>query len=166
MNPEYTLGLVRIHFESRARRRWLVALFYIFLALLGFLPFSIRPNALTVWVVSGYGIFFAAIFIVFTGIAGDPYYRGDEREAHRRDHAHFLAYRILLFGFLAVFFCYFAAIPMARFFLEPNSSSLFPQLVLTGSFKQHFLFAPICILIGSLPQAILLWTEPDMEESR
>ncbi len=64
---------------------------------------------------SGYGILWATLLIVFTGIAGDPYYRGDEREAHRRDHAHFLAYRILLFSFLAVFLCYFAAIPMARF---------------------------------------------------
>jgi Ca2+/Na+ antiporter len=163
MNPEYAFGHIRIHFESRARRRWLVALFYALMAALFFAPFSAHPNALTVWIVSGYGILLAALFIVFTGVAGDPYYRGDEREAHRRDHAHFLAYRILLFGFLAVFFCYFAAIPFARFFMEPNSSSLFLPVELTGSFKQHFLIAPICIFIGSLPQAILLWTEPDME---
>jgi phosphatidylserine synthase len=165
MNTEYAVGNIRIHFESRARRRWLVALFYAVVAGFDFAPFSTHSNTLNVWMVSGYGVLFAAVTIVFTWIAGDPN-RGDEREMHRRDHAHFLAYRILLYGFLAASVYYFGAIPAARSLLESNPSSLFLRGVLSGSLREHFLFIAAVLLFGFLPQAILLWTEPDMEKAR
>jgi hypothetical protein len=167
MNTEYAVGSIRIRFESRARRRWLVALFYAGVAALGLAPFSVHANPLTVWIVSACGAFFAALFIVFTWVAGDPRIRGDEREMHRRDHAHYVAYRILLYGFVAVFSCYFVAIPAVRYlagFVGPNGSTLFLDVVLSGSLRQHFLFMAVAILFPTLPQAILLWTEPDMEE--
>ena len=164
MNTEYAVGNIRIRFESRARRRWLVALFYATVAAFGFAPFSAHPNALTLWIVSGLSAPFAILFIVFAWIAGDPRIRGDERETHRRDHAHYVAYRMLLYCFLAVFFCYFVAIPIARSFLGSNASVLFLRVVLSGSLRQHFLFIAILFLFGSLPQAVLLWTEPDMEQ--
>jgi hypothetical protein len=166
MNTEYAVGNIRIHFESRARRRWLVALFYAVVAGFGFAPFPAHSNPLSVWMVSGYGVLFAALTIVFTWIAGDPHIRGDERETHRRDHAHFVAYRILLYVFLAASLYYFVAIPAARSLLESNPSSLFLRVVLSGSLRQHFLFIAAALLFGFLPQAILLWTEPDMEEAR
>ena len=164
MNTEYAVGNIRIHFESRARRRWLVALFYAMVAAFGFAPFSAHSNALSVWMVSGFGVLFVVVFLSFTWVAGDPRIRCDERETHRRDHAHYVAYRMLLYGFLAVFLLYyFVAIPIARSFLESIPSALFLRVVLSGSFRQHFLFMAICILFGSLPQAVLLWTEPDLE---
>jgi hypothetical protein len=165
MNTECAVGKVRIRFESQARRRWLVALFYAMVAAFGFAPFSAHPDTRTVWIVGGFGVLFAALFLVFTWIAGDPRIRGDERETHRRDHAHYVAYRMLLYGFLAVCFYYFVAIPIARSFLEPNPSALFLRVVLSGSLRQHFLFIAIYFLFGSLPQAVLLWTEPDIDQA-
>jgi hypothetical protein len=165
MNTEYSIGNLRIHFESRARRRWFVALFYAVVAGLGFAPFSAHPNTLSVWIVGGYGVVFAAFLIVFTWIAGDPRIRGDEREMHRRDHAHYVAYRILLYGYLALFSYYFVAIPAARYLWESHPSTLFLRVVLSGSsLGQVFLFIAASLLFSSLPQAVLLWTEPDMEE--
>ena len=132
MNTEYAVGKIRIRFESRSSRRWFVALFYAVMAALGFAPFSAHPNTLTVWIVSGYMILFGAFIIVFAWIAGDPRLRCDEREKYRRDHAHYLAYRILLYGFFAVSLSYSAAILIARSFLESNPSTLFPRVVLSG----------------------------------
>lgn len=163
MNTEYAVGNLRIHFESRARRRWFVAFFYAVVAGFGFAPFTAHPDTLTVWIVGGYSVVFAAFLIVFAWIAGDPRLRCDEREMHRRDHAHYVAYRILLYGFLALFSWYFVVTPAVRYFSGLNSSSLYLRLVLSGSPEQHFLFIPICLFLGSLPQAVLLWTEPDMD---
>jgi len=164
MNTEYALGNLRLHFESRAHRRWLVAFFYTIVAALGFAPFSAHPHTLSVWLVSVVCVLFGALFIVFTWIAGDPRLRGDEREMRRRDHAHYVAYRILLYGFLAVFACYFVAIPFFRHFSAPNASALFLTVVLSGSLRQHFLLMAVAVLYPTLPQAVLLWTEPDMEQ--
>ncbi len=166
MNTECAVGNIRIHFESRARRRWLVVLFYAMVAAFGFAPFSAHPNALTVWIVSGFGALFVVVFLSFTWIAGDPRIRGDERETHRRDHAHYVAYRMLLYGFSSVLLYYFVAIPIARVFLEANPSALLLRVVLSGSLRQVFLILAICFLFASLPQAVLLWTEPDMEPER
>ena len=163
MNTEYAVGNLRIHFESRARRRWFVAAFFAVLAGLGFAPFSAHPTALTVWIVGGYAAIFGAFVIVFTWIAGDPRIRGDEREMHRRDHAHYVAYRILLYSFLAACVCYFALATIRQL---AGTNPVFQPLILRGSLMMPFHFMPFCMLFGSLPQAILLWTEPDMEESQ
>ncbi len=119
MNSQYAVGSFRVRFESQARRRWLVALFYATVAAFGFAPFSAHPNVLTVWIVSGLSAPFAILFIVFAWIAGDPRIRGDERETHRRDHAHYVAYRMLLYCFLAVFFVISSQFPSPALSSDP-----------------------------------------------
>jgi hypothetical protein len=163
MNTEYAVGNIRIHFELQARRRWLVALFYAVVAALGFAPYSAHVDTLTGWIVSGCVLLFGALFLVFSWIAGDPRIRGDEREMHRRDHAHYLAYRILLYSFLAVFICYFVAIPTVHH-LQGSNPGFLPVLLRGSSLRQVFLSMAVGAVIGSLPQAVLLWTEPDMEQ--
>jgi hypothetical protein len=84
---------------------------------------------------------------------------GDERETHRRDHAYFLAYwwwdLALLPALLAVglknnaFYASWA--PSVRAFVDHLPYGL---LIAAG------------ILYYTLPQAILLWTEPDVEEAK
>jgi hypothetical protein len=86
--------------------------------------------------------------------------RGDEREVHRRDHAHWRAYYIVGYGVLAALF--------AGYFAGPNPiTPLLPLVPRTFLVKlpQILLMATIWIYI-TLPQAILLWTEPDMEEAQ
>ncbi len=165
MKTEYSVGRIRIHFESRARRRWFVAVIYAVLlvyAVLGAFEITQRSmngnvTATTAWIVAGCGILFVALWIVFSWLAGDQRARGDERETHRREHAHFRAYYFLGYGILAALF--------ASFFADPNSiTALLPLVLRTFLIKlpQMLLMDTIFIYI-TLPQAILLWTEPDME---
>jgi hypothetical protein len=155
VRTEYSVGNIRIPFASRARRRWLVLLVYASLAMFFFIGFTdyLRP------VTSICLILIVGLMIVFTWIAGDMRTRGDERELHRRDHAHFVAYRFLANGFVAVLF--------ALYFRGPNPiTPLLPRAMqsLVMQLPSIVLWAT-GILYFTLPQAILLWTEPDMEEA-
>ncbi len=146
MNTEYAIGRIRIHFESQTRRRWFVALFYAALAGIGIAArfFAHAKDTTGMWIVVGNGVIFTALFVVFTWIGGDMRARGDEREMYRRDHAHYVAYYALLYGFVAA------------------------SLYGVGFHKRlpDFLLVAFCVLFPTLPQAILLWTEPDMEVER
>jgi fatty acid desaturase len=73
----------------------------------------------------------------------------DERETGERDRIHFLAYRIALAIALVM--------GLILFVLCGYSFQWISRLTL------FFFFALIVILLG-LPQTIILWTEPDMEE--
>jgi hypothetical protein len=165
MKTEYAVGNIHIHFESRARRRLFVALIYTVLLVYTVLgafeitqrSLSAKVPTITVWIVAGCGIVFVALWIVFTWLAGDQRARGDEREIHRREHAHFRAYYVLGYGILTALF--------ASFFADPNPiTPLLPLAARTFLVKlpQMLLMDTIFIYI-TLPQAILLWTEPDME---
>jgi hypothetical protein len=167
MNTEYAVGRIRIRFESRARRRWFVALIYAVLLVYAVLAaFEITQRSLNgkvtttaEWIVAGCGILFVALWIVFTWLAGDQRARGDEREMHRRDHAHFRAYYVLGIGLVAALF--------AGFFADPNPITPVLPLALRAfliKLPQMLLMDTILLYI-TLPQAILLWTEPDMEKS-
>jgi hypothetical protein len=153
---EYTIGNIRIPFASQVRCRWLVMLVYAALALLLFAESTdyLRP------IISVCLILIVGLMIIFTWIAGDMRTRGDEREMHRRDRAHYLAYRFLANGFVAALFaCYFRG---------PNPITPHLPLALRDLLIQlpSTILWATGILYFTLPQAILLWTEPDMEEER
>jgi len=162
MNTEYAVGNIRIRFESRARRRWFVALVYTVLAVF-FLAVLLlnREEAAGAWIRVGCGILFVGLFIVFTWIAGDMRRRGDEREMRRRDHAHFMAYRV--FAYLLAGYVLIAL--FAGYFGGPNLIMTLAPLALRGFLTQlpNVLVIATVLLYATLPQAILLWTEPDMD---
>lgn len=160
MRSDYVVGNVRIHFASQTRRRRFVVLVYTALGLLD-LAFFVDPTTVPArgWIVSACMIVVVALVVIFTGVVGDMRLRGDERENYRRDHAHYLAYYRLGSGLIAALICssivhssqMTAHVPSAlREYLEH-----LPTVMLAGT----------GILYMTLPQAILLWTEPDMEES-
>ena len=158
MNTEYAIGNIRLRFESRARRRWFVVLFYAVVAVLGFAPFSAHANTLTVWIICGCLILWVALWIALTGLAGDVRARSDEREMHRREQARSRAYSILGYGIVASFW--------AACFGGPNSITPLSPLALREFLVPlpSILLMATLLLYVSLPQAILLWTEPDMED--
>jgi hypothetical protein len=163
MNTEYAVENIRIRFESRARRRWFVALVYTVLAVfLLATVFLNKQEAAGAWIVVGCCILFVGLFIVFTWIAGDMRTRGDEREIHRRDHAHFRAYRAL--GCVLLGYVLIGAL-FAGYFREPNPITPLAPLALRGFLMQlpNVLLMATVLLYATLPQAILLWTEPDMD---
>ncbi len=161
MKTEYAVGNIRLHFESRASRRWFVALVYAMFAVGDLAGFSVNgktPGA--TWISSGFLIVAVTLMIIFTAIAGDMRARGDKREMHRRDHAHFLAYRFFSYLFVAALF--------AGYLTGPNPiTPLLPAAVQAFVAElPKFLVVAAIILYITMPQAILLWTEPDMEEAQ
>jgi hypothetical protein len=164
MNTEYAVGKLRIRFESRTRRRWLVALVYAILAVydLAWIPMQGRRWLVehAGWFVCGLLVLIVALMIIFTWLTDDMRTRGDERETHRREHAYAKAYRPLGLFVLAAF--------LATVLLQGANSTapLLPQAV-----KALILQLPLVLLVAAgilyftLPQAILLWTEPDMDVS-
>ena len=84
--------------------------------------------------------------------AASSEYRNDERELQRRDRVHYQAYQGIC-GLLAVVWL------LAHWQVHPPHfipAALLPVL-LDG------LMLPAMLVAVTLPQAILLWTEPDME---
>ena len=165
MNTEYAVGNIRIHFESRARRRWFVALFYLMLASFGFMGlfnssgFSVSANAATrTWIILSCMGLCTVISIVFARVSGDVCARCDEREIHRRDHAHFKAYYFPIYVLIAAIFAsYFKSPNPIASLASPASRAILLQL-------PNFLMMSAFLLYITLPRAILLWTEPDLEE--
>jgi hypothetical protein len=84
----------------------------------------------------------------------------DEREVRRRDNAHEVAYRRMgVVGIITFLIAYFknAALPLLERHGITLSTAFFDNLI-------YGLLIASFILFVTLPQAILLWTEPDMEE--
>ncbi len=78
-------------------------------------------------------------------------YRNDEREIQRRDSVHYQAYQGLMLLVAAIWL-------LASWAIHPPSFvSARLMLVLV-----NFLALPAVVLGFTLPQAILLWTEPDL----
>jgi hypothetical protein len=80
-------------------------------------------------------------------------YRSDERELHQRDHAHYRAYQALAIACIVPWF--YSAMRLKPDWL--NWIPVAPDAVYYG------LMMAILTLFLTLPQAILLWTEPDMD---
>jgi hypothetical protein len=163
MNTEYSIGNLRFRFESRARRRWLVVFFYALLAALDLACVNNRihppPSYLTAWIVSGLAILVVALLIVLSWLGGPWRMRDDERETHRREHAFARAYRVLGVFIMAEF------LAVVGLFPEPSPiTPLLPPVVRAFLIQLPlFLLFAIIFLYVSLPPAILLWSEPDME---
>jgi hypothetical protein len=86
--------------------------------------------------------------------ADDSAYRNDERELHQRDHAHYLAFQAL-----GVAVC----VPMLIASMRLIRPSLMSWISMPPDAMYYGLTLVGIILFLTLPQAILLWTEPDME---
>lgn len=159
MNTELAVFGVRMKMESRTRRRQFVALFYAAMTVICFAWCSFDPKQITgTWILCAGMILGTALAIVFSGISGDMRVRGDEREMHRREQAHLQAYS--LFGKLIA-----AALIANVCFRGRNPIAPLLPLALRGGMVDwpSALLMAAGLLYLTLPQAILLWTEPDME---
>ena len=158
MKTEFVFLGKHINVASRARRRWLVVLLYA-----GFGGMAIAWCTVYGQTFAGFLIFLAfaaaARFLggrTYEGGLIPPAESGDEREQNRRDRAYYVAYKwwdlTLLPAMAAVGLknnaFYPGWDPAVRVFIDRLPFGL---LIGAG------------ILYYTLPQAILLWTEPDME---
>ena len=150
-----SLQVFGVNMAPRANRRWLVAVVYtIFLAawvflvlnpLLSGLPLLLLATVVNGLVLGGYGRaglikpFGTQQFLCKWGPVND------ERELHRRDRMHFYAYRWVV---ILMVLGYFMTV---RPF---DHGQVGRALLLLG------------LVLGlTLPQALLLWTEPDVEHA-
>jgi hypothetical protein len=85
----------------------------------------------------------------------DRSYLSDERELAQRDHAHYLAYQAITAAILVPWFLSYLRMLKPGWIQWPGVS---------GDQVFYGLTLMIFLLAFTLPQAILLWTEPDMAE--
>ena len=158
--------ILGISLNSRRNRRWLVVLIYVFLGILfivGSLEhvgifmefwFFIYPALIINTLIFGNFIFwkkrYGGLLKPFTP---DPERPNDERELAARDSAHYRAYKALTFFiFLMVILC--IELPAGyRKGLSPTELLFFVRMSGYGLYS----------IAITLPQAILLWREPDIE---
>jgi hypothetical protein len=159
MRTNFVFMGVEINIASRNRRRWLVVAIFFGFAAMVIAWFALRGPSVFGWIVF---VAFAALSR-FLGGGGytdglvPPFEGGDERERNRRFRAHYVAYQFLDFMFLP-------ALIAVAWKANPRNMERFPEL--RGFFEQLpvALLAAGWILYYTLPQAILLWTEPNLEE--
>lgn len=82
-------------------------------------------------------------------------FKNDERELHQRDHAHYLAYQAVGVAVL---------VPMFLASLRVIKPGLVPLAISPDEIYYGLTLIAVTLFI-TLPQSILLWTEPDMEEA-
>ena len=162
MKTELLILGKHINVASQARRRRLVVLIYAGLTALVVLWFSFLGKSPMGWL-----IVLAAYRLVARFLGGrlskggliPPVDIGDERELNRRDHAYFRAYWSWDLALIP-------ALLATGFRINPMPSSWNPALVAALRQLPFMLLVAAGILYYTLPQAILLWTEPDMEDAR
>ncbi len=142
-----------INLAPRKHRRWLVAAVYLGFAVWIMGWFSGPPLIALLSAVVGF-----ISLLILVAVAGSGYENGDEREIHRRDHAFFVTHKYL--G--AAPFLMMLAISVT----SPESVRIFggPELQALVQRVSYGMLYGFMIVYSTLPQAILLWTEADMEE--
>jgi hypothetical protein len=92
---------------------------------------------------------------MYPAVAGDDDggFRNDERELHQRDRAHYQAYRAISVVVLIAWMVAYAG----------TKQHLMAAIPMTPAQMFYGMMLLTLMLIFTLPQCILLWTEPDME---
>ena len=160
MKTALTIDGFHVKVATRTRRRWLVALVYLVMAALVASSSAGASGAARSYLFVALLLLVSQFFGTRTtpgallGIVGV----GDEREGQRWNLAHTRAYEtmrwLIIAGLLAA--CLLSPNPVVQLFgnaskaLVDNTAT---ALVIGG-----------IVLYATLPHAILLWTEPDMEQ--
>jgi hypothetical protein len=88
-------------------------------------------------------------------LTADGEYENDERELNQRGQAHYLAYRVLGLSLLVPW-------AVSSFFGESRFSGTYAVI---ANHVCSAMLLTLLLLFLTLPQAILLWTEPDMDQN-
>ena len=152
MNTTLLMLGKRVNMARRSHRRWLVVLIYAGFAALVLAWFSNYAPKLAAWCLIG-AVAFQLTILHLVGRSSEA---TDERESHRWDHAHARAYPWIGYCLLVALF----TSPLTR----TGQASALATPALHGQLP-YMLLMTAGILYVSLPQAILLWTEPDILEA-
>jgi len=154
MNTQLAFVGTRINMAPRTHRRWLVALIYLILTVL-IVAWSWFSRDAASLAGSGCLIAAVALYLLILHLAGPPSEATDERQKRRWDQVRARAYPCLgLVLMLALFTWQLHASVNAT--LHPELHGILQQL-------PYGILMAAGVLYLSLPQAILLWSEPDMD---
>ena len=148
----------RINIASRTRRRWLLVLIYAQFIGLVIAWFSVYGR-------SSDSFLIILAFLLLANILGGrsykrgvvpPFTGGDERERYRRYYAHYVAYKYWDLTLIP------ALVAVAVRSL-PFNPAWHPALQVFLNRLPYGLLVASAIVYFTLPQAVLFWTEGDME---
>jgi len=154
MNTQLEFLGRRLNMAPRVHRRWLVVATYAAFAAFIVAVFWFSRSLFYVWCL----IAVVAVSIIVSHLVGRPGDATDERESYRWDHATARAYPwIGTFLVIAL---------IATQLHGKVSETAHPALFTTFQQLPYSLLMAAGVLYITLPQAILLWTEPDMEDAQ
>ena len=154
MNTQVTMLGKRINMATRVRRRWLVAATYAAFAFFIVAAFWFSRSLFYAWCL----IAVVAASLMVSHLVGRRDEAADERESYRWDHATARAYPW-------IGHCLLAALITTQLHSKVSAAS-HPALFTTFQQLPYSLMMAAGVLYITLPQAILLWTEPDMEDGQ
>lgn len=154
MNTTLQLFGKRINMAPRAHRRWLVVATYAAFAAFIIAVFWFSRSLFYAWCL----IAVVAASIMISHLVGRRTEATDERETYRWDNATARAYPW-------IGHCLLVAL-VATQLHGKVSEAAHPALFATFQQLPYSLLMATGVLYITLPQAILLWTEPDMEDGQ
>lgn len=153
MNTQLAFVGNRINMAPRIHRRWLVVLIYLIFTVLIMVWFSQYAESFAV----GCLIAAVALVLLILHLVGKPNEAADEREKRRWDQVHARAYPWL--GYVLLLALGTSQLHhYVNLTLDPELHGMLQQL-------PYGILMAAGVLYVTLPQAILLWTEPDMDSA-
>lgn len=155
MNTQLAFVGRRIDMAPRIHRRWLVALIYLIFTVLIVAWSWFHSRYVGSFAAAGCMIAVVALWVLILYLAGGPSEAADEREKRRWDQVRARAYPWL--GYVLL-------LAVLTWPLHAIGNAI-PYPELHGILQQlpYGILMATGVLYYTLPQAILLWTEPDMD---
>lgn len=153
MNTQVVFLGKRINMAPRVHRRWLVVATYAAFAAFIVAVFWFSRSVFYTWCL----IAVVAVSIMVSHLVGRPNQATDERESYRWDHATARAYPW-------IGNCLVLALLTTQLHGKVTEAA-HPALFATFQQLPYSVLMAAGVLYITLPQAILLWTEPDMESA-
>lgn len=153
MNTQVVFLGKRINMAPRLHRRWLVVATYAAFAAFIVAVFWFSRSVFYTWCL----IAVVAVSIMVSHLVGRPNQATDERESYRWDHATARAYPW-------IGNCLVLALLTTQLHGKVTEAA-HPALFATFQQLPYSVLMAAGVLYITLPQAILLWTEPDMESA-
>lgn len=154
MNTQVVFLGKRINMAPRVHRRWLVVATYAAFAAFIVAVFWFSRSVFYTWCL----IAVVAVSIMVSHLVGRPNQATDERESYRWDHATARAYPW-------IGNCLVLALLTTQLHGKVTEAA-HPALFATFQQLPYSVLMAAGVLYITLPQAILLWTEPDIEDER
>ena len=158
MNTQLAFVGRRINMAPRTHRRWLVALIYLISTVLTVAWAWFSRYGASLAAAGCVAAFVGLLYLPILHLVGEARQATDEREKRRWDQARAHAYPWLGYTLLLAVLTWPLHANKANATLHPELHGLLQQV-------PYGILMAAGVIYMTLPQAILLWTEPDMDSA-